>query len=179
MEKPERQPFDHYGFIYGLRTPRRVRTGLLHQVLIGALPVASAFLICAGAQQLRASHQIGMHRSSFDPAYFEILAPAILILISGITLWGVRRDTALLRDGELVAGLVTHQKLVPSGGRRNRKVSRVRYRFNDPSGQMFQNTGRDNTGKLRVHMTVPVFYDPKDPERNVAICSACCELRFD
>jgi hypothetical protein len=179
MEKPEPQPFDHYGFIYELPTPRRVRVALLYQVLIGALPVVSVLLIYAGMQQLRASRQIGMHWSFLDPAYFEIFAPAILILISAITFLGVRRDIALLRDGATAEGVVTHQKLVAAGVRGNRRVNRVRYRFNDSSGQMFQNTGQDNTGKLLVDMTVPVFYDPKNPDRNVAISSACCELRFD
>jgi hypothetical protein len=177
METPKQQPFDHYGFIYELPKPRRVRVGSLHQILISALPVASLFLIYAGAQQLRASRQIGMHWSFLDPAYFEIFAPAILILISCITFLGVRRDTALLRDGELVAGKVTHQKETRAS--RGRKQSSIRYRFNDASGQMFQGTGTDNSRKLRVGMAVPVFYDPKNPERNVAICSAWCELRFD
>jgi hypothetical protein len=179
MEKPEQQPFDHYGFIYELPTPRRVRVGPVHRVLIGALPVASVFLIYSGVQELQSSRQIGTHWSFLDSAYFEIFTPVILIVISGIALWRVRRDAALLRDGALVEGVVTHQKQVAAGGRGNRKVNRVRYRFNDASSQMFQGTARDETGKLRVDMTVPVFYDPKNPERNVAICSACCELRFD
>ena len=88
MEKPEQQPFDHYGFIYELPTPRRVRVSLPHQVLTAALPVASLFLIYAGAQQLQASQQIGTHWSFFDPAYFEFFAPAILILISVLTFFG-------------------------------------------------------------------------------------------
>jgi hypothetical protein len=179
MEKPGQQPFDHYGFIYELPTPRRVRVGPLYQVLIGALPVASVFLIYAGVQELAAARQIGAHGSFLDPAYFEIFVPAILILISGLTFLGVRRDTALLRNGALAEGVVTHQKQIAASGRGNRKVNKVRYRFNDSSGQMFQNTGRDNTGKLLVDMTVPIFYDPKNPDRNVAICSACCELRLN
>lgn len=141
--------------------------------------MASVFLIYTGALKLAASRQIGTHWSFLDPAYFEIFAPAILILIGVLTFLGVRRDIALLRDGALAEGVVTHQKRVAVGGRGNRKVNRVRYRFNDSSGQMFQNTGPDTTGKLLVDMTVPVFYDPKNPDKNVAICSACCELRFD
>ena len=178
MEKPEQQPFDHYGFVYELPTPRRVRVSPLYQILIGALPVAPVSLIYSGVQELLASRQIGTHWSFLDPAYFEIFAPAILILISGITFLRVRRDTALLRGGVVAEGVVTHQKLVVAGVRGNRKVNRVRYRFNDSSGQMFQNTGQDNTGELRVDMIVPVFYDAKNPDKNVAICSACCELRF-
>ncbi len=180
MEKPERQPFDHYGFIYELQTPRRVRVGLLHQVLIGALPVASVFLIYAGVQELYASRQTGTHGSFLDPAHFEIFVSAILLVISVATFWRARRDIALLRDGAMAAGVVTHQKLVTAGGRLGGLMKgRFRYRFKDASEQLFQGTGTDKSRKLGVGMTVPVFFDPKDPDKNVAICSSTCELRFD
>lgn len=180
MEEAQQQPFDRYGFIYELPTPRRVRVSLLHQVLIGALPVASLFLIYAGVHGLHASRQIGARESFLDPAYFEIFVPAILLVVSAATLWRVRRDIALLRDGALAAGVVTHQKLVTAGGRLGGLVkSRFRYRFKNASEQLFQGTGTDKSRKLSVGMTVPVFFDPKDPDRNVAICSATCELRFD
>jgi hypothetical protein len=71
---------------------------------------------------------------------------------------------------------VTYQELV-----RGRKAtwSQVRYRFNDASGQLYQGTGRDYSRRLRVEMTVPVFYDAKDPEKNVSIRTAVCELKAD
>jgi hypothetical protein len=124
-----------------------VRVGLLHRVLISALPVASVFLIYAGAQELQASRQIGTHWSFLDPVYFELLTPVILIVINGITFWRVRRDKTLLRDGALTAAVVTHQKPMAAAGGRGggRKHSRIRYRFKDASGQMFQGTGADDS----------------------------------
>jgi hypothetical protein len=103
-----------------------------------------------------------------------------LIVISGITFWRVRRDKTLLRDGALTAAVVTHQKRMAAGGRGGgRKHSRIRYRFKDASGQMFQGTDADDSLTFFVDMIVPVFYNPENPERNVAMCSALCELRFD
>ena len=82
-----------------------------------------------------------------------------------------------MRNGELVVAVVTHQRLVEVRGRSGtRKRNRVRYRFKDASGQLYQGTGTDYSRRLRADMTVPVFYDPTDPERNVAICTASCEL---
>ena len=64
------------------------------------------------------------------------------------------------------------------GGRGGiRKQSRIRYRFNDPAGQLFQGTGIDYSQRLRVDMTVPVFYKPENPDKNVSLCTAICELR--
>ena len=177
MEKPEQQPFDHYGFIYELPKPRRVRVNLLAKVVVVALPLASVFQIYSGIQVLRASRQIGKHSPSLDAVLSEFFIPVILLTVSAIIVWTVQRDKALLRDGALAAGEVTHQKETLTS--RRRKQSSVRYRFNDASGQMFQGTGTDNSRELRVGMTVPVFYNLRNPERNVAICSAWCELRFD
>jgi hypothetical protein len=176
MQKP-RGEVDHYGFFYELPRPRQVRVNLLAKVVVVALPLASMFQIYSGIQVLRASRQIGMHSPSLDAVFSEFFIPVILLTVSAIILWTVQRDKALLRDGELVAGKVTHQKETRT--RRGRKQSSVRYRFSDASGQMFQGTGTDNSRKLGGGMTVPVFYDRKNPERNVAICSAWCELRLD
>jgi hypothetical protein len=104
-----------------------------------------------------------------------------MIAISSATYWKVRRDKALLRDGDLAIGVVTHQKLVAMGGGRGgrRKQSRIRYRFKDPAGQLFQGTGTDDSQRLEANMAVPVFYKPENPEKNVSICTAVCVLRSD
>jgi hypothetical protein len=73
MGMAQQQQFDHWGFIYELPTPRRVRVGLLHRVLISALPVASVFLIYGGVQELQGSRQIGTHWSFLDPRTLKFL----------------------------------------------------------------------------------------------------------
>lgn len=102
---------------------------------------------------------------------------AILLIAGCVVALKVRRDRELMRNGELVVAVVTHQRLAEVRGRPGtRKRSRVRYRFKDPSGQLYQGTGTDYSRRLRVDTTVPVFYDPTDPERNVAVCTGSCEL---
>ncbi|SRR5260370_28616115 len=179
METREEQLFGCYESILGLPRPRRVHVKAVSWIVIGSLPLASVFLFYAGVQAVRSLHQLGTHSSPIAPVVFEFIFPAILIAISSGTYWKVRRDMALLRDGELTIGVVTHQKLVAVAGGRGgrRKQSRIRYRFKDPAGQLFQGTGTDHSRRLRVDMTVPVFYKPGDPEKNVSICTAVCELR--
>jgi hypothetical protein len=181
METREQKLSPSYEYIFSLSKPRRVHVKAVTRIILGALPLASVFLIYAGVQTMRASDQIGTHLSPLDPVVFEFVFPAILIAISSATFWTVRRDKALLRDGELAIGVVTHQKLIAVRGGRGgrRKQSRVRYRYKDAPGQLFQGTGTDYSRGLRVDMTVPVFYKPEDPEKNVSICTAICELGTD
>src|ERR1700723_916198 len=122
MQKP-RGEVNHYRFIYELPRPRQVRVNLLAKVVVVALPLASVFQIYSGIQVLRASRQIGMHSPSLDAVFSEFFIPVILLTVSAIILWTVQREKALLRDGELVAGKVTHQKETRT--RRGRKQSSV------------------------------------------------------
>jgi hypothetical protein len=181
METRERQLSTSYEYISGLPKPRHVQANALTLIIIGFLPLASIFLIYSGLQTFLSWRQVSAKPSLVYPAILGLVVPAILIAISSCTYWKVRHDMALLRDGELAIGVVTHQRLVPTRGGRGgiRKQSRIRYRFKDPTGQLFQGTGTDHSRRLRVDMTVPVFYKPDDPEKNVSICTAVCELSTD
>ncbi len=181
METREEKLPIGYEYLFSLSKPRRVRVNAVTQIIIGSLPIASVFLIYSGVQSVHGLRQINTQASIFYPVLQGFVFPAVLIAISGAIFWKVRRDKALLRDGDLAIGVVTHQKLVAvSGGRGGRrKQSRIRYRFKDPAGQLFQGTGTDSSKTLQVNMTVPVFYNAENPEKNVSICTAVCELRSD
>ena len=169
-----------YAYILSLPKPRRVQANALTLIIIGSLPLASIFLVYSGLQTFLSLRQASTKQSFLYPATLGLLVPAILIVISSYAFWKLRRDMALLRYGELAIGVVTHQKLVLISGRGGRRrQSRIRYRFKDPAGQLFQGTGTDNSKKLLVNMAVPVFYKAEDPEQNVSICTAICELRAD
>jgi hypothetical protein len=178
METKEEQLPTRYAYILSLSKPRRVQTNPLALIIIGSLPVASIFLVYSGLQTFLSLRQASTKTSFLYLAILGLLVPATLIATSSYAFWKFRRDINLLKYGELAIGVVTHQKLV--GGRAGgRTQSRIRYRFKDPAGQLFQGTGTDNSKKLLVNMAVPVFYKAKDPEQNVSICTAICELRAD
>jgi hypothetical protein len=181
METRDEQLSSSYEYILGIPKPRRVQANPVILIIIGSLPIASVFLIYSGVQTIRSLQQIRTHASLLYLVVVEFIFPFILLAISGTVYLKLRRDVNLIRDGELATGVVTHQKLIIGrggrGGRRNQ--SRIRYRFKDPAGRLFQGTGTDHTQSLQINMTVPVFYKPEDPEQNVSICTAICELRRD
>jgi hypothetical protein len=180
METKEEQLPARYAYILSLSKPRRVQTNPLVLIIIGSLPLASIFLVYSGLQTFLSLRQASAKPSFLYPAILGLLVPATLIAISSYAFWKFRRDMNLLKYGELAIGVVTHQKLVLAGGRAGRRTqSRIRYRFKDPAGQLFQGTGTDNSKKLLVNMAVPVFYKAEDPEQNVSICTPICELRAD
>jgi hypothetical protein len=181
METREGQLSSTYEYILSIPKPRRVRAHPVLLVIVGSLPIASIFLIYSGVQTIRNLQQISAQTSFLYSLLVEFIFPIILIAISGATYWKLSRDVTLLRNGELAIGVVTHQKLIEGRGGRGgrRKQSKIRYRFKDPNGQLFQGTGTDHTQLLQVNMTVPVFYNRENPEKNVSICTAVCELRAD
>jgi hypothetical protein len=178
MEIKEEQLPLGYEYIFSLPKPRRVQTSAVTLIIIGSLPLASIFLVYSGLQIYLSLRQVSTKPSFPYLATLGLLVPAILIAVSGYTFWKFRRDVALLRNGELAIGRVTHQKLVRVGRHGGKRTqSRIRYCFKDPAGQLFQGTGIDNSKIFLVNMALPVFYKAEDPEQNVSICTAICELR--
>jgi hypothetical protein len=166
-----------YGRLFEAPKPRKVRVKTLPLMVMVVLPVATLIQFCFAIQARLSFHnKLGSFLSSFN-AILEFFFPMLLIVVSGVTSWMVLRHRELLRIGELAVGVVTHQKLVKAGGRGgNRAKSKIRYCFKSVSGELFQGTGTDDSRRLLVGMTVPVFYSLKDPETNVTLCTALCEL---
>jgi hypothetical protein len=168
----------HYRRLFEAPRPRSVRIKTLNCIWLVAFPGAAVLVIYFGVQEALRLRQLGTDSALSVGAMFDFVFSAVMLTASSVIFWIVRRDKKLLKDGELAVGVVTHQKLVKTGGRGGRRTqSKVRYRFKDSSGQLYQGTGTDHSRDLRVEMTVPVFYDPEDPDKNVALCTASCELR--
>jgi hypothetical protein len=149
------------------------------RIILLAFPIASALLIFSSLHESRSSEEIGAGKTFFSSGWLEIIFATVMIGVSVVMYMKIRRDRALLRDGELAIGVVTHQKLVAvRGGRGGRRFqSKVRYAFKDASGELFQGTGTDDSRILHVDSTVPVFYNRTNPAKNVTLCTAVCELR--
>jgi uncharacterized protein DUF3592 len=178
MGTTNEQPFAQYQSLFEASKPRSVRIGTFDRIILITLPVVGVILFYFNATEILGLPQPRISSSQIVGAVPGLVFAAILLVVGCVTAWKVRRDKKLMRNGELVVAVVTHQRLVEvrSGRGGKKKRSRVRYRFKDPSGQLYQGTGTDHSRRLRVDMTVPVFYDPANPERNVGICTASCEL---
>jgi hypothetical protein len=166
-----------YGRLFEAPKPRKVRVKTTPLIVVVVPPAAALILIYYGIQAQQSFHHREGSLSSFDNSIFDFIFPAILVVVSSVMSWIVRRHRELLRTGELAVGVVTHQKMVRTGGRGGNKVkSKIRYCFKSVSGELFQGTGTDDSRRLLVGMTVPVFYNLKDPGTNVTLCTALCEL---
>lgn len=161
--------------LWSLSKPRRVRLKPLARIVTVAFPISWIFIAFFG--YMIAADQI--ERSHLFPA-LSSLVPLLLIasiwsFVAITTISRARIDRKLFAEGDLTMAVVTHQKL--SGGKH--RTSEIRYEFKDQAGRMVAGKGTDGSWELYEDMEVPVFYDTENSARNVAICSALCEVEDD
>lgn len=100
------------------------------------------------------------------------VATGLLLLLPLVLVgqrYGMVRQRELIAHGELAIAKVIRQW-------RSQNNYSIQYEFKDASGKTFQNTSSDYTHSLYEGMTVPVFYDPGRPGRQVAQCAAFYEV---
>ena len=86
---------------------------------------------------------------------------ALLLLLMLVWQWRViDRQRDLLTNGDVAAAKVTEKF-----GSRN--ASAIKYEFEDFAGRKHVKVGTDYTQKLETGMSVPVFYDHENPDRQV------------
>jgi RNA 3'-terminal phosphate cyclase len=94
----------------------------------------------------------------------------VLLLLMLVSQWrAMDRERDLLTNGEVAAARIT-QKVA------SRNASAIKYEFEDFSGRRHSNTGTDYTQKLEEGMSVPVFYDRENPNRQVPACGTFHEV---
>jgi hypothetical protein len=161
--------------LWGLSKPRRVRLKPFARIMTVAFPISWIIIAFFGymiaADQIEESHPF--------PALGNLVPLLLIALIWSFvaitTIRRARKDRKLLAEGDLAIAVVTRQKL--NGGKH--RTSEIRYEFKDKAGKLVEGKGIDDSWELYEDMEVPVFYDPDNSGRNVAICSALCEIRED
>jgi hypothetical protein len=106
---------------------------------------------------------------SFDlnSAMWNVIFPIIGGLALAAILRTESKNRKLLEDGCLALGTVlTRQR---TG--RKRRISEITYQFKNAAGEQYHRKSQDHTHSYFPGMLVPVFYDPVDSSRAVAICS--------
>jgi len=95
---------------------------------------------------------------------------ALLMLLLLVWQWrAVDRERDLLTNGE-----VAPAKILEKLG--SRSASAIKYEFADLTGERHVKIGTDYTQRLEVGMSVPVFYDRGNPDRQVPACGAFHEV---
>ena len=88
-----------------------------------------------------------------------------------------RRDAAarsdgrsvLLAEGEIATAQVTKRWMARNG-------PNIRYEFTTPLGEHFTRGAADGSRQLSVGMSVPIFYDPQRPKKQLALCASFYEV---
>ena len=95
-----------------------------------------------------------------------VLLPIAFLVVGSWILIGHRR---LVRTGEISLAKVIAVQL-------RRRVPAITYEFSDRSGRLISASSPDNSRTISVGMVVPVFYDPENPQDQVALCGSFYEV---
>lgn len=159
-----------FQMLQSIPRPRRVRFKFQGNLaVIAVIPVAGlafAASFIAGAQPHRRNYPRNV--DSFTILLPLLVMIAVFVILIVLPLLREKRNLPLLRDGQLAFARVTSQQTVQQG---KTSYSRIDYEFKTDTGQQIQNSVRDLTNSVFEDMTVPVFYDPLDPSKNVASCA--------
>lgn len=159
-----------YHFLVSLPPPRPVRLGprgkVMLTVVLLVVFVLDAFLIWS---------LYGLWYSTRSFADFhgpQIFLACLTVLIACVPFFvrrGMVRHKNLMENGAVAMARVTGQRTLKNN-------SIITYEFEDANGKSISESGPDLTRSLYEGMTVPVFYDAQNSERQVAACASFFEI---
>jgi hypothetical protein len=163
-------PYDDlFPALAALPRPRPVRMssrGKSTSALVAVVLTVSMTLFFAGliAQTKAAGVNVG-------PAqYAKYALPIVFILgIVPFMLVTITRQKPLIAEGEIAMARVTERRLARHG-------RTIRYQFTTPLGEHFSRKASDGSGQLSAGMNVPIFYDPQNPGKQLALCASFYEV---
>ena len=94
---------------------------------------------------------------------------ALVAVIAFVMRRSLVQQRWMLAQGEIAMARVTKQWISRNG-------HGIRYEFTAPNGETFSRMTTDNARQLLVGMGVPVFYDPDEPKKQVALCASFYEV---
>lgn len=156
--------------------PRRVRirfAGNLAPVVIvfAAIAILNGIFFFAISRAPR--HDNPSSFAPFIPLFFVMIGFAAIVLVP---FFRDKRSLPLLRDGELAFARVVSQKTVQQG---KTSYSSIDYQFKTNDGLQILATARDLSNSVFEDMTIPVFYDPTNPDKNVTPCATYLKVVTD
>ena len=164
-------PYDELARVLaGLPRPRPVRMNRRGKII--AVVVFTAFLISLG---IYAGTGKAMQQSPGGQAAGPSQIPAYAISIFFVVVFYLvmmnvaGRQKRLLAEGEIATARVTKRWSTRNG-------PAIHYEFTTPLGEQFSGNAPDGTRKLSEGMSVPVFYDPQSPKKQIALCGAFYEV---
>jgi hypothetical protein len=155
--------------LLSMATPRAVRMsrrGKVSTAVILAIDLIFECIVLAQLLPLRG----WLHAPAGAPPKLWFLAvAAVFFALLPLVLWrGCVRERDLLANGEVaIAGITS----AVAG-----KTNYIQFEFQDATGQTHRKNAADYTRRFFQGMSVAVFYDRSNPNRQVASCSSFYEL---
>jgi hypothetical protein len=163
-----------YKMVAELQRPRPVRMSRQGKMMVAI--IAISLLAFAGALVAMAVLHPGAARVPATDGNAMPVRPAVYLLPIGLVAviaFVMRRSLVqqrwLLAMGELAMGRVTKQWIARNG-------NGIRYEFTAPAGETLSRMTIDNARQLLAGMSVPIFYDPRQPKKQVALCASFYEV---
>lgn len=161
---------EQYAYLISLPPPRPVQLNRRGRRLLTLL---LAFALGMEAFLLWSFYGVWEHSAMAPNSRgLEILLSCFMVLVAALPFFvrrGIMRDKNLMECGALATGCVATQKNV-------KNASLITYEFRDAGGRVVTGSGNDLSRSFYPQMTVPVFYDPQNPKRNLAACASFFEI---
>src|SRR4029077_8920252 len=158
-------PYDEMSRVLAeLPRPRPVRMSRRGKII--AMVVSTALLASLGiyaAAGMAIQRPVGGQYAG--PSQLPVFALSItfIVVYAIVMLNVIGRQKRLLAEGEIATAHVTKRRMARNG-------PNIRYEFTTPLGEHFSRDAADGSRQLSVGMNVPVFYDPQNPKKQLALC---------
>ena len=150
--------------------PRRLRMSRRGKFNLSLTLMVLVIFVGIMAVQLYRARLAAHSFAQFGLREWGMAGFAVLLLLMLVWQWRVvDRESDLLINGE-----VAPARIVGKLGSRN--AAAIKYEFEDRAGQKHVKIGTDYTQRLEVGMSVPVFYDRNDPNRQIPACGTFHEV---
>jgi hypothetical protein len=167
---PTEEVAEQYHVLAELPRPRPVRMSRLGKTNVAV--IALALLMFAGVLVVTTVFikPAGAGGNIKPPNRIVFVLPAVIL---GLVVYAMQRSLMqqrqLLSLGELAMARVTRQWIARNG-------YGIRYEYTTRRGETLSRMGTDSTRQAVVGMTIPVFYDARQPKKQVALCAAFYEI---
>lgn len=156
--------------------PRRVKFRLAGNFAPVVIVFAAIGLLSAIVFVTVSRAPLHSNRDFFAPFFPLLFVMFVFAAAFLIPFFRDKRNLPLLRDGELAFARVTSQRTVQQG---KASYSSIDYEFKISSGLQIRGTARDLTNSVFEDMTIPVFYDPLNPDKNITPCATYLKVSTD
>lgn len=165
-----REKSQQYDFLVSLPPPRPVRLGargkIMLTVVLLVVFVLDAFLIWSLYGVWYGTHSFA---DFHGPPIFLASLTVLIACVPFFVRRGMVGHKNLMENGAVAMARVTAQRTFKNN-------STITYEFQDAAGKTILRSANDFTRSLYEGMTVPVFYDPRNPKRQVVACASSFEI---